>query len=41
MLRNILAAANPRYVFRSSETGEFVTRLYALMHPRTTQRERV
>ncbi len=30
-----------RYRFRSSVTGNFVTRLYALCHPRTTVAERV
>ena len=31
----------PWYRFRSAETGEFVTRLYALLHPATTIKERV
>lgn len=30
-----------RYRFRSAVTGEYVTRLYALMHPRETIKERV
>lgn len=28
------------YNYRSSETGEFVTRRYAEKHPRTTEKER-
>lgn len=28
------------YSYRSSETGEFVTRRYAEKHPRTTEKER-
>jgi hypothetical protein len=28
------------YSYRSSETGEFVTRKYAEKHPRTTEKER-
>lgn len=32
---------NPRYRFRSAVTGEFVTRLFALLHPRETMKERV
>jgi hypothetical protein len=31
----------PRFRYRSSITGEYVSRLYALLHPDTTQRERV
>lgn len=31
----------PKYRYRSSITGEYVSRLYALLHPNTTQRERV
>lgn len=31
----------PRYRYRSAETGEFVSRLYALLHPKTTVRERI
>lgn len=30
-----------RYVFRSSETGRYVTEEYAKEHPDTTQKERV
>lgn len=31
---------NPFYVFRDAVTGQFVTRLYALLHPDTTVSER-
>ncbi len=31
----------PAYRYRSSVTGEYVSRLYALLHPATTQKERV
>jgi hypothetical protein len=31
----------PRYRWRSAVTGEFVSRLHALLHPKTTVRERV
>lgn len=37
----IIDVLNPRYRFRDSGTGLFVTRIYALLHPKTTQRERV
>ncbi len=37
----IIDAINPRYVFRSSVTGHFVSRLYAVMHPRETIREKI
>lgn len=32
---------NPRYRFRSAITGLFVSRLYALLHPDTTVKEKV
>lgn len=32
---------NPRFVFRSSVTGQFVTRWFALLHPRETYKERI
>lgn len=43
MIREIIARARkgPKYRYRSAETGEFVSRLYALLHPATTVRERV
>jgi hypothetical protein len=31
----------PKYRYRSAETGEFVSRVYALLHPKTTVREKV
>jgi hypothetical protein len=31
----------PKSRYRSAETGEFVSRLYALLHPKTTIREQV
>lgn len=34
-------ALDPRYRYRSAETGEFVSRLFAILHPATTVRERV
>lgn len=30
-----------RYVYRDAVTGEFVSRLYALLHPTTTVKEKV
>jgi hypothetical protein len=33
--------ADKKTVFRSSETGKFVTERYADNHPRTTEKERV
>ncbi len=41
IIRHMLAVLNPRYVFRDSGTGRFVGRIYAMMHPKTTQRERI
>jgi hypothetical protein len=32
---------NPRFVFRSAVTGQYVSRAYALLFPRETVRERV
>lgn len=31
----------PKYRYRSAVTGEYVSRLYALLHPATTIREKV
>ena len=31
----------PVYRYRSAITGLFVTRIYALLHPKTTYKERV
>lgn len=41
MLKRIVALASPQWRFRSSVTGHFVSKWYALTHPRTTQRERI
>lgn len=41
MLKRLIALASPRWRFRSAETGEFVSKAYALLHPSTTVRERV
>lgn len=31
----------PGYVFRSSVTGQFVSRFFALLHPKFTVKERI
>lgn len=36
-----LQALHPRRRFRSAITGEFVSRLYALLHPNETVSEKV
>lgn len=36
MIRDLTKILNRRYVYRSSVDGRFVTRLYALLHPRET-----
>lgn len=41
MIAHYAAMLNPRYRYRSSVSGEFVTRAYAFLHPRETERERV
>ncbi len=41
MIRRIIGLLSPRYRFRSSVTGEFVSRAYAALHPRETEMERV
>lgn len=41
MLKRIGALLSPRWKFRSAATGRFVSKTYALLHPRTTVRERV
>ncbi len=41
MIKRITALLSPRWCFRSSITGLFVGKAYALLHPHTTQRERV
>jgi hypothetical protein len=40
MIRHIAAALDPRWRFRSAVTGHFVSRWYAITHPRSTVRER-
>lgn len=39
MIGHILAVLNPFFRWRSAVTGRFVTRSFALMHPRETVRE--
>lgn len=41
MIRRIVGLLSPRYAFRSSITGKFVSKAFALLHPSTTQRERL
>jgi hypothetical protein len=41
MLKRTIGLLSPRYRFRSSVTGLFVSKAYALLHPMTTIRERV
>jgi hypothetical protein len=41
MLKHIHALLSPNYRFRSAVTGAFVSKAYALLHPKTTVRERV
>jgi hypothetical protein len=41
MLKHIHALLSPSYRFRSAVTGAFVSKAYALLHPKTTVRERV
>ncbi len=41
MILHYAAMFNPRFVFRSSVTGRFVSRLYAALHPATTYRDRL
>jgi len=36
MIRDLVKIFNRRYIYRSAETGEFVSRAYALLHPSTT-----
>ncbi len=40
MIKRTIALISPRWRFRSSVTGMFVSKVYALIHPRITQRER-
>lgn len=41
MIGHYLAILNPRYAFRDSGTGRFVTRVYAALNPKTTYRDRL
>lgn len=41
MIARTIALLSPRWAFRSSITGRFVGKVYALLHPSTTTRERV
>lgn len=41
MIGHYLAMLNPRYAYRSAVTGKFVSRAYALLHPKTTFRDRL
>lgn len=41
MIKRLVGLLSPRYRFRSSITGLFVSKAYALLHPATTVRERV
>lgn len=41
MFERTIALLSHRWRFRSAETGEFVSKVYALLHPSTTVREKV
>lgn len=41
MFDRTIALLSPHWRFRSAVTGKFVTKLFALTHPRETVRERV
>lgn len=41
MIGHLKALLSPRYRFRSAVTGQYVSKAYALLHPRETVRERV
>ena len=41
MIHRILALLKPRYIYRSSVTGKWVSKAYAEANPATTTRERV
>lgn len=36
MIRDLTKILNRKYIYRSAVTGEFVSRAYALLHPRET-----
>lgn len=40
MISRLIELGNPRYVWRDAGTGKYVSRLYALLHPSTTVKER-
>lgn len=40
-MNRLIALLHPKWRFRSSVTGHFVSKWYALTHPKTTVRERV
>lgn len=39
-MNRILALISPHWRFRSAVTGLFVSKAYALLHPRTTVKEK-
>lgn len=41
MLKRVVALVSPKWQFRSAITGLYVSKTYALLHPRETVRERV
>jgi hypothetical protein len=41
MLKRVIGLLRPSYRYRSAETGHFVSKAYADLHPSTTVRERV
>lgn len=41
MIAHLKAVLSSRYRFRSAETGQYVSKAYALLHPSTTVREKV
>lgn len=41
MLKRTIALLSHHWRFRSSVTGHFVSKWYAVTHPRTTVRERI
>lgn len=41
MIGHVKAVLSPSWRFRSAVTGEYVSKAYALLHPRETVRERI
>lgn len=41
MIARTIALLSPRWAFRSAVTGRFVSKMYALLHPNTTMREKL